>query len=126
MNVLTFEQKAEYVARLLHLSRSGKLGWAAVSEHSFTVHLGRSFVELLARDEDDVHPYLLQIFRADGTLLTQVSSEDRPDPAAPNDALEERFLLELGRLYADAKRRALRIDEAVAEVFADLDDLDTP
>jgi hypothetical protein len=114
MRVLTTNQAAELLRRVEALTKDQLLTWQAINPYKFRVIVGDTSLVISSDDQDDLHPYTLQI-HYQGSHVQDVNSEvweGRVEGTGLNIALSE--------TYAAAKRQALKLDVVVQGVFSDL------
>lgn len=118
MNYLSDRQLVDLAAKLLHLTREGNLDWkpSEGNDYRFKVRNRKYGYAISSRDQDDLHPYELEIWSFvegdQGRLLQETLS---PDVNGLGDIV--------GELYALVKRSVLGVDEVAQDLFDELDEL---
>lgn len=117
MEYLDEGQLSTLAVRLRDLTLSARLSWKpADNEYRFTTRTSKFGYALRSRDEDDFHPYVLEIHQ----LGEQAGKLQEADSSEYRDLAEP-----LADMYTFIKRRALGIEQVARELFADLDQLDS-
>jgi hypothetical protein len=88
--------------------------WQVADADVFTWSSARGSVRVASRDRDGEPPYELTVYNDDGQKVDQLTSEllDDDQPAPWNDTLVE--------LYRIARRSALRADDIIEALMAEL------
>jgi hypothetical protein len=115
MDVFSDDQQVALIARLMTLTRDGRLSWEPKGRFHFLADSHRFTYDLNSRDDDDEHPYDLAVRNLDGEIVAVLSSDAAGGLEGLNRGLQQ--------LYVLAKRTALKLDKVVVDVFKDLDEL---
>lgn len=119
MEYLDSPAQAQLVERLLRGTIKGRYEWRQIgdSEYDFILSADRFGFVVRSSDRDDFAPHELDIFALQGEKprKLQVIATDSQNP----DISEY-----LAEIYAAVKRRVLRLDHMVDDLFGALDELD--
>ena len=112
----------ELAEQLIKRTEDGKVTWESTGDDGFAFAGTRASVVIRSKDKDQAHPFIFSLFEGDVLVDTLASgfhgSEDFEDirgaPYAWNDTLE--------KLYYNARRSALKLNELAASILHDIDE----
>lgn len=107
------EETREFLNKLFHATKEGKLSWEADSRTAFAVRTVEGDVSLRSRDNDDRHPFILSI--------TNRSEVPVIDLTTGLGDLPEGYDAGIYDLYRMVKDRALGISSTLDSISKELD-----
>jgi hypothetical protein len=117
-NVMTSEQDRarRLIDRLNELSASKQVTWNQLSRCRFAVEAGGAGMVISSKDNDDVAPFVFEIIRDTGFVVTRLTSKALGEVHPSRQAVVETDNERLALLYARAKDLALGIGETLDEL----------
>lgn len=101
------ERLVKIAEALIERTEQGSAGWSHIGGEAYQSEAGRHVLQVESLDGDGAAPFKLSLRNAEGPELESIRSSS-PLLSRQNEVLE--------RLYQVARREALGVDDAIAQV----------